>query len=77
MENKTDDGASLLNDGLGWCPCCGTNTPTLPPPAEGTCAICCNHQMHAQEQEQEMVTVTREMAMDAGDPSMEGMRIKW
>ena len=29
------------------------------------------------EPEREMVTVTREMAIDAGDPSMEGMRITW
>ena len=30
-----------------------------------------------QEQESETVTVTREMAMDAGCPEMEGARIKW
>ena len=30
-----------------------------------------------QEQEREMVTVTREMAMDAGCPEMEGARIQW
>lgn len=31
----------------------------------------------AQEQDRETVMVTREMAMDAGDPSMEGHQIKW
>jgi len=36
---------SALNAGLGWCPCCRMNTPSLPP-AEGSCSICCNHQMH-------------------------------
>ena len=30
-----------------------------------------------QEQEREMVTVTREMAMDAGCPEMEGAQVKW
>lgn len=30
-----------------------------------------------QEQERQMVTVTREMAMDAGCPEIEGARIKW
>lgn len=30
-----------------------------------------------EEQEREMVTVTREMAMDAGFPEMEGARIQW
>ena len=39
------DGKSELTAGLGWCPCCHANTPSLPPPAEGSCSVCCNHQM--------------------------------
>lgn len=34
-------------------------------------------QEQEREQEREMVTVTREMAMDAGCPEMEGARIQW
>lgn len=36
-----------------------------------------NRVMQAQEQEREMVTVTREMAMDAGCPEMEGAQVQW
>lgn len=34
-------------------------------------------QEQEREQEREMVTVTREMAMDAGCPEMEGARVQW
>lgn len=43
--NEAADGQSVLTDELGWCPCCRKNTRSLPPPAAGSCAICCNHQM--------------------------------
>ena len=31
--------------GLGYCPNCGTETESLPSPAEGTCARCYAHRM--------------------------------
>ncbi len=34
-----------MNPDIGYCPHCRAETPSLPAPALGTCAICFNHQM--------------------------------
>jgi len=41
------------------------------------CQECIIYLTDFQEPERQDVQVTREMAMDAGDPSMEGAWIKW
>lgn len=41
------------------------------------CEECVIYSSDFQEQERQDVQVTREMAIDAGDPSMEGAWIKW
>lgn len=57
------------------CPECGRET--KPEDMYGAeCADCMNHRQEA-EQSQTMMQVTREMAMDAGDRSMEGAWIEW
>jgi len=38
---QTENEAAVLG---GWCPCCREETPSLPEPAQGTCAICFGHQ---------------------------------
>ena len=36
-----------VREHIGYCPVCETNRPSLPKPAEGTCAYCYNHLMRA------------------------------
>ena len=34
-----------VREHIGYCPVCETHRPSLPAPAEGTCAYCYNHLM--------------------------------
>lgn len=48
-DESTSPRQVALTEGLGvtlwWCPTCKRETPSLPEPAEGRCAMCSEHQM--------------------------------
>jgi hypothetical protein len=55
--------------------CGGEITPEMESPEQGICGVCLiylEELRREQAQEERRVTVTREMAMDAGFPEMEG-----
>lgn len=48
----------------GWCPSCLCERESLPPPAEGSCAHCCNHLMKLES------GICHEIGCSGQDPDM-------
>jgi len=44
---------------------------------EALCPECFTYLQDLQNEETTMIEITREMAMDAGDPTLEGHTIRW
>jgi hypothetical protein len=79
-EKQTPSGDSSGATSCSVCVNCMRKiTPEMESPEKDTCAECLIYREGVQQQDSEnrRQIITREMAMDAGSPEMEGMEVQW